>query len=93
MSRLIRQGQKHLLGPMLLLPNVVGRIRRFVGAPVLVRNPLDEPARRMPLLLCNVPADEASTGLLMSRGATLTDHGFALHGAGPAIRTLAVRFG
>ena len=51
----MRQGHEHLLGPALLLPNVVGDDGDAAGEAVLVAQPLEDPLRRVPLLLRKGP--------------------------------------
>jgi hypothetical protein len=51
----MRQGDEHLLGPTLLLPDIVGDDRDAAGEAVLVAQPLEDPLRRVPLLLGQGP--------------------------------------
>jgi hypothetical protein len=51
----MRQGHEHLLGPALLLPNVVGDDGDAAGEAVLVAQPLEDPPRRVPLLVRKGP--------------------------------------
>jgi hypothetical protein len=47
----MRQGHEDFLGPALLLPNMVGDDREAAGEAMLVAQPLEDPLRRVPLLL------------------------------------------
>jgi hypothetical protein len=51
----MRQGDEHLLGPALLLPDVVGDDGDAAGEAVLVAQPLEDTLCRMPLLLRQDP--------------------------------------
>ncbi len=51
----MRQGDEHLLGPAFLLPDVVGNDRDAAGEAVLGAQALEDPLRRMPLLLRQRP--------------------------------------
>jgi hypothetical protein len=51
----MRQGDEHLLGPALLLPDIVGDDGDAAGEAVLVAQPLEDPLCRMPLLLGQRP--------------------------------------
>ena len=51
MTRRMRQWNKDLARPSLLLPHVIGDDRDAAGKPVFVPEPLMDPLRRVPLLL------------------------------------------
>ena len=54
-ARRMRQGHEHLPGPALLLPDVVGDDGDAAAEAVLVAQALEDPLRRVPLLLRKSP--------------------------------------
>jgi len=55
MTRRMRQRHEHLPHPSLLLADVVGDDRQFAREAMFVAQPLEDPLRRMPLLLQLAP--------------------------------------